>query len=210
MKPENFGELAALYTLDLLDPDDARLVEDNIFQHPELEIELAQFQATVAAIPYSTPLMPVAADLKERLFDRIATEETSLLFFKRHRDMETGEDRLSLPYVSISDLSDRAAIASWEPQPLPGVEVAKVHLDADNREIAFFLRAADGVEFPRHQHASQEEIVVLEGDLSIDGQPYASGDRIHSTPGSVHTPATKAGCLIFVRTSLDDETIGNG
>ncbi|MBW4619191.1 MAG: cupin domain-containing protein [Cyanosarcina radialis HA8281-LM2] len=209
MKPENFSELAALYALDLLDGDDVRLIEDDILENPELEAELAQFQAAVATIPYSTPLVPVAPTLKNRLFDRIATEKSSP-FFKRHKDMEGGEERLSLPFVSISDLTDLAAKASWEPQPIPGVEVAKVHVDADNREIAFFLRAANGVEFPRHQHASQEEIAILEGDLSIDGEPYVSGDRIHSTPGSVHTPTTKAGCLIFVRTSLDDENLPDG
>lgn len=203
MKSENFGELAALYALDLLDADDTRLVEDDICQYPELDAELAEFRAAVAAMPYSTPVMPVAANLKQRLFDRLAAEETSL-----PGTLSPAEGSVALPYVSISDLTEQAAQVSWEPQPVPGVEIAKVHVDTDNREIAFFLRASDGIEFPKHKHASHEEIYVLEGDLSLDGQPYSSGDCIRSVPGSAHTPATQAGCLIFVRTSLDDETLG--
>jgi anti-sigma factor ChrR (cupin superfamily) len=61
--------------------------------------------------------------------------------------------------------------------------------------------------FPKHQHADNEEIVVLEGDLVIDGQVYHSGDRIYSLPNTVHQPETQTGCLLFVKTSLDDVII---
>jgi len=67
------------------------------------------------------------------------------------------------------------------------------------------MRAEAGICLPAHRHAEVEEILILEGDLSIEQNTYGQGDYIRSLPGSLHSPRTTGGCLAFVRTSVDDE-----
>ncbi|MBW4690614.1 MAG: anti-sigma factor [Lyngbya sp. HA4199-MV5] len=69
-----FCELAPLYALNLLDDEERRWVEAQVLENPELAAELAEHQATVNALPYATPMVPMAEDLKERLFQRLAAE----------------------------------------------------------------------------------------------------------------------------------------
>lgn len=73
-----FCELAPLYVLNLLDDDDRRWVEAQAIDQPELAAELAEHQLTVNALPYAMPVVPLAADLKERLFQRLAQEPAPL------------------------------------------------------------------------------------------------------------------------------------
>ncbi|HBB35527.1 MAG TPA: hypothetical protein DDZ80_16850 [Cyanobacteria bacterium UBA8803] len=198
MNQTDFSELAALYALDVLDELACRSVEETIAEFPEWEMELKEFQAAVATLPYSAPLVPMAGDLKERLFERIAT-------------LTCVTDTTPVVSTSIAQsvqaLKARVAEVSWEPYLIPGVMVGKLDLDVSKREIACFIRAEAGVQFPNHRHAANEEVVVLEGDLVIDGELYGRGECIRSVPGSAHQPETYGGCLIFLRTSLDDEII---
>lgn len=66
-----FCELAPLYSLDLLTPQERQWVEQQVANSSELAAELAALQATVGAIAYAAPPLPVAADLKDRLFQRL-------------------------------------------------------------------------------------------------------------------------------------------
>jgi len=188
MNHDEFCELAALYALETLDDTDCRLLEDAIAQGANLATELAEFESAVTAIAYSTPPVPMAGDLKQRLFQRITTE---------------------IPPISTSILAlkEQAANVSWEPYPIPGVMVGTLHIDAEKREVSCFVRSVGNIRFPKHQHADFEEIVVIEGDLVIDGQVYESGERIYSQPHTVHQPETQGGCLLFLKTSLDDEIL---
>ncbi|MCP2731228.1 cupin domain-containing protein [Limnofasciculus baicalensis] len=192
MNYEDFSELASLYPLDILEEEYCHVVEDAIAKFPEFEQELAGFQAAVAAIPYTAPLMPIAANLKDRLFQRI---EEDISVAKAENEL------------SVEELIAQAATVSWQPYSLSGMEIARWELNMEKREVSCFVRATPGVQFYNHRHAGNEEIVVLEGDIVIDGQKYNIGDRIRSMPGSIHQPETYGGCLIFVQTSLDDEII---
>jgi len=80
MNPEDrcFCELAPLYALDLLDDDDRRWVEAQVIEYPELAAELAEHQLAVNTLPYAIPPVPLAADLKERLFQRLAEEPATI------------------------------------------------------------------------------------------------------------------------------------
>jgi hypothetical protein len=189
MNHEDFCELAALSALEILDETGSLLIEDSLVDFSDLASELAEFAQAVAALAYSAPPVAMAADLKQRLFQRIAEEKNP-----------------PIP-TSISALKEQAANVSWEPYPIPGVMVGTLHLDSEKREIACFVRSVGNIRFPKHQHADFEEIVVLEGDLVIDGQVYESGERIFSSPNTVHQPETQGGCLLFLKTSLDDEVL---
>ncbi len=66
-----FCELAPLYALDLLDDQERTWVEQQAAASSDLEAELADLQATVGVIAYSAEPVPMAADLKDRLFQQL-------------------------------------------------------------------------------------------------------------------------------------------
>ena len=54
--------------------------------------------------------------------------------------------------------------------------------------------------FNMHRHMGGEEIFVLEGVFSDEHGDYPAGTWIRSPHASVHTPFSKPGCTILVRT----------
>ena len=179
MKPENFSELAALYALDILDESDCQVVEETVLEFPELEMELAEFRNAAGAIAYTVPDVTMATNLKQRLFQSINRE------------------------VFIDTIKKQAAQVTWKSYSLPGVMIGILNVDEEKREISCFLRCESNVRFPRHGHIGNEEIIILEGDLVIDGKVYISGDRIYSFSDTIHEPETPQGCLLFLKTCSD-------
>ncbi|MDJ0620102.1 MAG: cupin domain-containing protein [Calothrix sp. MO_192.B10] len=184
MKPENFSELAALYALDILDEPDCHLVEQAVLNSPELKIELVELRNAAGAIAYSVPDVTMAVDLKQRLFQRINSEP------------------------SIEALKEQATQVTWKPYSIAGVMRGILNVDEEKGEISCFLRCAANVRFPQHGHMGNEEIVVLEGDLTIDGKLYTTGDRIYSFSSTIHQPETQEGCLVFLKTSINNMALG--
>lgn len=200
MKYEEFSELAALYALDVLDEKERRLVEEYLAEFPEHESKLDELRDSVAFLPYAAPEVPMASNLKDRLFERIA-DETYV------------QDTIPVALPGIDSdfpfLSVRASSLQWKPHRVPGVAIAKLHEDKVKREMVCVLRADPGVRFPTHRHGGTEEIFMLEGNLVIHGEVYGPGDYIRSTPGSIHSPHTFNGCKLFLRTSLDNEILSS-
>lgn len=186
-----FCELVPLYVLDLLTDSKRVWVEREIQQSPELAEELAYYQTAATAIPYGVPIMPVATDLKERLFARLQLAPLSEL-------QQSENTEKSLTAARFQNLE-------WQPQSVPGIEIANLYIDNTKREVVGILRAQPGVQYPLQQDATGEEIYMLEGDLVVDGKVYGAFDYIRSEPGSDHTPYTIGGCMFFFRTSIDDE-----
>ncbi|AKG20129.1 cupin domain-containing protein [Calothrix sp. 336/3] len=188
MQYEEYLELAALSALNSLDENETLLLETAIADFPELSLEVRKFQEAVTSLAYSAPPVPMAVELKQRLFQRIHSNDIP-------------------PSPSVCDLTAQATEVNWEPLPQPGVMIGKLFENSQTREIGFFVNATEQTRFSNHKHARNEEIVVLAGSLIIDGKTYVSGDRIYSSPDTIHQPETPTGCLIFVKTSLDDEII---
>ncbi len=194
--PAEFSDLAALYAMDVLEVEIQDKVEAYLAECPEFAQEIAEYADAVAAIPYGVSPVPMAADLKDRLFQRITYESPA----------EKTPDLLQHLITSVKELEQQAADLTWEPFPqVAGVMMATLQVDPDRREIAFFLRSETAVKFPRHRHATGEQILVLEGDFVVDGQVYGRGDRISSAMDTDHQPETLSGCLLLCVSSLDDE-----
>jgi hypothetical protein len=66
-----FCELVPLYVLDLLTDSKRLWVERQLLESPELVEELAHYQTAATAIPYGVPVVPMATNLKDRLFARL-------------------------------------------------------------------------------------------------------------------------------------------
>jgi ChrR Cupin-like domain len=193
MTPQNycFCELAPLYALNVLSQEEKIWVEQELVESPELEEELTAYQSAITSIPYSAPALPMAVDLKARLFDRLGLDTPV---------SEMVPARIPVPYLAI-----RSQDLDWQPYATPGVAIAIVHRDESTRELVGFLRAEAGVRYPFHSHAKSEELFMLEGDLVIGNEVYGAGDYIRSSPGSSHAPYTNGGCHFFFHTSMDDE-----
>lgn len=197
MDLENLSELASLYVLGILDDAEQSRVTDQYAHLPDFQAEVAEAEKVAAMLAYQVDSLPMASDLKARLFQRIA--ETA----KRRVVGEKADQK-----DAITALVEQAKSAHWEPYlPTPGVQFAKIWTDLEARRAECFVRSFGQVKFPEHRHAGDEEIVVLDGDLVIGDRIYTKGDRVYSQTGTTHQPETCGGCTLFLRTSLDDELL---
>lgn len=205
-------DLAILQALDLLAPRQRQQMDDYLSESPELAQELewesAQLDKAVTAIPYSAPIVPMAGDLKQRLFDRIGETlpEAALPETEPPTAVDAPADDLAAS-LSMTPLIVRSHQVKWQAHSVPGVEVGGLYLDKQTREVSCFVKIAPGVQYPLHQHASAEEVLVLEGDLVVGDVVCLAGDYIRSAPGSAHDPITQNGCKLFIRSSLDDRIL---
>lgn len=102
------------------------------------------------------------------------------------------------------DFSKRVVLQTddlpWVPSPSGGVE--RRMLERDGGEVAratSIVRFSPGACFPSHVHDLGEEIFVLEGVFSDESGDYGPGSYIRNSPGSMHAPHSRDGCLIFVK-----------
>jgi len=120
-----FCELAPLYALDMLNDDDRRWVEAQAIKYPELAAELAEHQLTVNALPYALPSAPIAADLKERLFQRLAQEPPAAV------------ETPSPSSLSVPALSERSHLEALPAAAVP----APVRVRSYRRTVIWFQTA---------------------------------------------------------------------
>jgi quercetin dioxygenase-like cupin family protein len=189
-----FCELAPLYALDLLDLEERLWVEAQVLECPDLAEELASYQTAVGLLPYAAPPMPMAIDLKDRLFDRLnlASIET---------------EAISSPAIApdLATFAIRSEHRQWQPHRMPGVEVVVLFNDTVSRMRSLLVKVDAGIVYPLHQHHGIEEIYMLEGELDLLGEIYLAGDYIRSAPNSCHAPSTNTGCMFLIRACMDDD-----
>lgn len=129
-----------------------------------------------AATPPAELPEGTAARVREALFRRVHDAPADYLFVHAHE----GE------WVTL----------------FKGVELKLLHEKAGTR--SYLLRLAAGARLPRHQHALDEESLILEGDLTIDGVLCRAGDYHFAPRGKPHGRlVSEHGCLVFVRGAAD-------
>ncbi len=94
--------------------------------------------------------------------------------------------------------------AEWHPGLVAGLQVMPLH-HYGTEQVALVKWSA-GTTFQRHQHNGGEEIFVLEGVLEDEQGIYPKNTWLRNPPGSVHTPFSREGCLIYVKTGHLDPT----
>lgn len=201
-EPVCFPELAPLYALDSLSPEERAWVEQQLLDSNDLAQDMLQQQQALAALAYGTelpaPLADRLPDLKAQLFDRLHLAPPA-------------ETPLETPVKTpISDFvpffSVRSDQVKWIQSPVPKVQVAMLYSNEATREKIGLLKAEAGMVYPRHRHGGTEEIYMLSGDLTLEGVVYHSGDYIRSAPNSIHNEAySQEGCMFFFRSSMDDD-----
>ncbi|MEG3896826.1 MULTISPECIES: cupin domain-containing protein [unclassified Microcoleus] len=201
MPDEEFNILAALQALDTLDESESRALTEKLKESAELTSELAALESTIAAIAYTAPPVPVAPDLKNRLFQRIA-ELPPTAESVNSKAIVTSPTDNNTPSLIV-----RSNDVKWKSYGVPGVSFGKLYIDKKKREITCLMRLEPGATFPLHRHAASEEVFVLEGDLIVEGKICHQGDYIRSVPGSIHSSLTRGGCLLLMKTSTDNEML---
>lgn len=103
-----------------------------------------------------------------------------------------------------SDFSQPATVAGddyhWVASPQSGVErVMLDRLGGEKARATSIVRYAPRSCFPRHFHPGGEEVFVLSGTFSEDGNHYPAGYYLRNPPGSSHQPSSYEGAVIFVK-----------
>ena len=86
----------------------------------------------------------------------------------------------------------------WLPGLVPGLSVMPLH-EHIHEHVALVKWEANTI-FQAHRHIGGEEILVLEGAFEDEFGCYPKGTWLRNPPDSFHTPFTKQGCVIYVKT----------
>ncbi len=86
----------------------------------------------------------------------------------------------------------------WLPGLVPGLSVMPLH--EHNHEHVALVKWETNTIFQPHRHIGGEEIFVLEGTFEDEFGRYPKGTWLRNPPDSFHTPFTKEGCIIYVKT----------
>lgn len=135
-------------------------------------LDMLLIDALASATPAETPSVETATRIREQLFQRVHGPGPDFLFLHSHE----GE------WIKV----------------LKGVELKVLRHDAESR--SYLLRMAPGAKLPPHEHALDEESLILEGDATINGVLCRSGDYHFAPRGKPHGWMTSQnGCMLFVR-----------
>lgn len=93
------------------------------------------------------------------------------------------------------------------PSPSPGIH--RRMIERDGGEVAratSIVRYEPGRRFASHTHERGEEILVLSGTFADEHGVYPAGTYVRNPAGTVHTPFTDDGCVLFVKLRHMDPT----
>ena len=96
----------------------------------------------------------------------------------------------------------------WRDTPCTGVQWKKLRYDPSTGQSAVLLRFEPGAAYVTHRHPAGEEYIVLEGSVIDGSQTWGMGSYIYHPPGSVHTPYSPEGCLLYVTLGKPIEVVG--
>jgi anti-sigma factor ChrR (cupin superfamily) len=87
---------------------------------------------------------------------------------------------------------------AWHPGLVPGLSVMPIWSAATHHTA--LVRWAPGTVFTRHRHHGGEEIFVVSGTFEDEQGRYPTGTWLRSPHLSEHTPFSRHGCTILVKT----------
>ena len=171
-------EQAALFALGALLPEDASRFRQRLEAGCSFcQSELQEFERVVAALPLSVPEISPPSNLRERMLDRIGAAR------------QAGSDAAAGQGIIL-----RAGDSDWEQSPVPGVQMRDLL-----EQKTMLVRMAPKTWYPAHDHAADEQCLILEGSLSTAGVTAYTGDFTYMPAGSSHPPLySEDGCLLLV------------
>src|SRR5262249_11285322 len=99
----------------------------------------------------------------------------------------------------------RSADGAWQRHPL-GLDTKQLSRDMEGR-VTSLVRMAPGLRYPSHRHASTEELFLLSGDLTVDGELLGAGDYCAAPGSTIHRETWSAGGCTFVLAASEADEI---
>jgi anti-sigma factor ChrR (cupin superfamily) len=228
MQPHEFldddlRETAALFVLDALEADEARVWRLHLVQCSVCRREVASLSASARELVRLAPTQTPPPRVWDRVLERIrgATPNTG-----RHEDEDdsaaacsparsdtgqvwkawadsAGVDRAGFLFVGGADVG-------FEPTGFEGIEARRLFVDHDRDRVTMLVRMRAGARYPGHVHAAAEECYVVAGDLFVGDRRMHAGDFQRAEAGSRHPiQSTEHGCVLLLTSSLQDELDGD-
>ena len=83
-----------------------------------------------------------------------------------------------------------------------GIEVKTLWRSRQSRRSTYLLRMHPGAVMPMHDHKGDEETLVLEGDMQVNGVEFGPGDFQVAFAGTRHALiTTRGGCVCLISIS---------
>jgi quercetin dioxygenase-like cupin family protein len=95
----------------------------------------------------------------------------------------------------------------WKATDYPGIE-RSLFRNNDTGGRSSVVRLKKGARYPQHAHNGTEEVVVLEGRVSIGGEDLDAGDYLFTAPGEEHDVVAVSDALIFVSSQKETPVVG--
>jgi anti-sigma factor ChrR (cupin superfamily) len=182
-----FEDLAALDALGVLEQDEAlRFVQLTADAVPGTREDASALREAAAALALSLAPVDPPAPIRERLMRQI-----------RAAALENPPDG--------SKRTIRAGQGRWREQPVAGLSIQELSLDAQNRRATVLFRLLPGAVLPSHAHHGPEECYVVSGSVRLGDIALRAGDFHHAESGSSHgNVTTDEGCTLLLVLDYDD------
>lgn len=194
-------EVAALYAAGALTPVEHQACEALLARGaPSLDAELLQLDPVIAALAQAVPPVTPSPRIKESLLNRIrAAGQTPLPVETK---APAAKPTSNPPPIPEGFFYQHAADAVWMPTRTPGVQIRMLYLDKVRQRATVCLKMEPGRHYPHHDHASVEEVFVLEGDLRLGDIVMRAGDYQRAEGGTHHEDQyTENGCMVLIQMS---------
>jgi len=105
--------------------------------------------------------------------------------------------------AEIQNYITRSNQKEWRPLIEPGVNTKGIFVkvlrfdERTQRAPSILLKFAAGAMYPYHDHPAGEELFVLEGDVTIEGEKLSAGDYLYTPPGFKHSVKSETGCVLL-------------
>jgi quercetin dioxygenase-like cupin family protein len=178
-------ELASLYALGVLAPEPAAAFEVHLRAGClTCQKELAAFAALAGPLGYAAPPARPRAEVRERLLSRLQAEADWTI-------VHSGE-------------------GVWEAAGVDGMLLRPLFRDQATGRLTALVRMGGGVHYPPHRHLDTEELYLLEGDLTVEGQVLRAGDYCAATAGTIHGGAYSQDGCAFILVASEPERLPEG
>jgi anti-sigma factor ChrR (cupin superfamily) len=190
---------AVLFTLGLLEPEQARLFAEHLAEGCEVcEKDVRAFEAAAATLPLLLTEAKPRPRVRELLMERIRSGDKSRQVWKQWQAAPSQGAPVHVVY---------AREGGWQPVSA-GVAAKQLYVDVRQDSVTMLVRMEPGSTYPSHRHGSPEQCLVLEGDLRVGDLVLHAGDFQCAAQDSIHDiTRTVEGCLLLIVSSQHDELL---
>jgi quercetin dioxygenase-like cupin family protein len=187
--PEEFLDMAPLYVLDALVPEEKQAFEERLANDTALRAEVEELRKAAGLAGFAAEPTAPPPGLRDKVLAAIEPKVPGLLH--------------GAPDLVIFRSDD----IDWQPHPTAtGLLVKPLYVDRKRGYLTTLLKMEAGAVYPAHLHQDVEEIYVIDGQVELQGTAMGPGDYCRAEPGSHHEIGySKTEALLLVLSSARDQ-----